>query len=137
MTAAVQLWRYRSLIGNLAQRELKLRHKKTILGWLWSLINPAASLGIYTLVFGYFLIIRLVLYALGVGWMVSLLNLSCRDGSHLVGIGLQIFFYATPIIYPFSFVPVKLGGFPIRQVFRANPITQFVGLARDRLYDNR
>lgn len=46
---------YRGLIMHLAQRELKAKHKKSLLGWLWSLINPAATLGIYTLVFGYFL----------------------------------------------------------------------------------
>lgn len=46
------IWTYRNLIWNLAQRELRARYKKSILGWLWSLINPAAMLGIYTLVFG-------------------------------------------------------------------------------------
>ena len=55
MTAATEIWSYRNLIYNLAQRELRARYKKSVLGWLWSLINPAAMLGIYTLVFGVFL----------------------------------------------------------------------------------
>ena len=54
MTAATEIWTYRNLIYNLAQRELRARYKKSLLGWLWSLINPAAMLGIYTLVFGVF-----------------------------------------------------------------------------------
>lgn len=55
MTAATEIWGYRNLILNLAQRELRARYKKSLLGWLWSLINPAAMLGIYTLVFGVYL----------------------------------------------------------------------------------
>lgn len=55
MKSPLGLWKYRNLIYNLAQRELRSRYKKSVLGWLWSLINPAAILGIYTLVFGTFL----------------------------------------------------------------------------------
>ncbi len=53
MAAITELWSYRNLIYNLAQRELRARYKKSLLGWLWSLINPAAILAIYTLVFGF------------------------------------------------------------------------------------
>jgi ABC-2 type transport system permease protein len=50
--AVTELWSYRSLIRNLARRDLAVRYKKSILGWGWSLINPAANLATYTLVFG-------------------------------------------------------------------------------------
>jgi ABC-2 type transport system permease protein len=49
-----ELWSYRTLIANLTQRELKARYKRSVLGWGWSLLNPAATLGVYTLVFGVF-----------------------------------------------------------------------------------
>ena len=52
MAYVTQVWSYRGLIGNLAQRELKARYKRSVLGWAWSLINPAATLLIYTVVFG-------------------------------------------------------------------------------------
>ncbi len=52
MTTATEIWAYRNLIYNLAQRELRSRYKKSIGGWAWSLINPASTLLIYTLVFG-------------------------------------------------------------------------------------
>lgn len=55
MSTITEIWSYRTLISNLTQRELKSRYKKSALGRLWALINPAASLGIYTLVFGVFL----------------------------------------------------------------------------------
>ena len=34
------------------QRELASRYKRSLLGWLWSMLNPAATLAIYALVFG-------------------------------------------------------------------------------------
>ncbi|MSX34848.1 MAG: ABC transporter permease, partial [Actinobacteria bacterium] len=54
MKVVSELWAYRNLTYNLAQRELKSRYKKSLLGWLWSLLNPASILAVYTLVFGYF-----------------------------------------------------------------------------------
>lgn len=44
-------WIYRSLIWNFAQRDLKSRFRGTLLGWLWSLMLPLATLVIYTAVF--------------------------------------------------------------------------------------
>ncbi|MCY4258336.1 MAG: ABC transporter permease [bacterium] len=49
---ALEIWGYRELIGRLVQRELGARYKRSVLGWLWSMLNPAATLGIYALVFG-------------------------------------------------------------------------------------
>ncbi|HTC70694.1 MAG TPA: ABC transporter permease [Acidothermaceae bacterium] len=51
VTQMAEMWRYRGLIGNFASRELKSKYKHSVLGWAWSLINPAATLAIYTLVF--------------------------------------------------------------------------------------
>ncbi len=55
MSSPTKVWEYRTWIGNLARRELTAKHKRSVLGWLWSLINPAATLVIYTAVFGVFL----------------------------------------------------------------------------------
>lgn len=44
--------RFAGLVWTLAQRDLKARYKGTLLGWLWSLIVPLATLGLYALVFG-------------------------------------------------------------------------------------
>jgi ABC-type polysaccharide/polyol phosphate export permease len=53
--AATELWRYRGLVANFARRELKAKYKGSVLGWFWSLLNPLATLGIYALIFGFFL----------------------------------------------------------------------------------
>ena len=40
------------LLWNLTLRELRSKFKRSTLGWLWSVINPLASIAIYTVVFG-------------------------------------------------------------------------------------
>ncbi len=58
MHAARELWSYRSLVANLTGRELKAKYKRSVLGWMWSLLNPAATIGIYTLVFSVILRVK-------------------------------------------------------------------------------
>jgi ABC-2 type transport system permease protein len=228
MTAATEIWTYRNLIYNLAQRELSARYKKSLLGWLWSLINPAAMLGIYTVVFGVFFqaqppvagnghtksygmylfaglvvwnmfnstvtgaiialqtsggllnkvyfppsapaianlmtvvlqalieggilavimialgnvsityilfpvtLVFLALFSLGLGLFVSVFNVYYRDVGYLVSIGMQVLFYATPIIYPLS----QIDKYPlVRDLISLNPLTQLVGWCRDAFYN--
>ena len=45
----------RELVVNLTLRELRSKYKKSVLGWTWSLLNPVASVVIYTIVFSVFL----------------------------------------------------------------------------------
>jgi lipopolysaccharide transport system permease protein len=47
-----ELYRYRVLIRTLVSRELKARYRGTVLGFLWSFINPLLLMIIYTVVFG-------------------------------------------------------------------------------------
>lgn len=49
------IWAYWNLIYNFGQRDLKSRFKGSALGWLWSLVVPLATIGIYSLVFSLFL----------------------------------------------------------------------------------
>ncbi len=48
---ARELWRYRDLVRNLVVRDLKVRYRHSVLGVLWSLLNPLIMMGIFTLVF--------------------------------------------------------------------------------------
>jgi len=227
MTAPAKVWEYRTLITNLAQRDLRSRYKKSILGWAWSLINPATTLGIYTLVFGVFLkvaapiagngeskvfalylfcalvvwnsfnsginiamqsflasgglltrtyfppevpvvagaltvltqtvvesiilvgfmigignlswttvllvpILALVtLFAFGIGLVVSLMNVRYRDVAYLVAVGLQVWFYATPIVYSETVVEKHPTA---ASLLKLNPMTHFVGAMRHAVY---
>jgi len=47
------LYKYRGLIQSLVSRELKARYRGTVLGFLWSFINPLLLMIIYTIVFGF------------------------------------------------------------------------------------
>jgi ABC-2 type transport system permease protein len=228
MTAPAKVWDYRNLIVNLVLRNLRARYKKSILGWGWSLINPAVTLGIYTIVFGLFLsgeapalgngrdgifalwlfaalvgwgafnggittvmssfldsghlltrtyfppecpviagtltvsiqtaietailvvfmavlgnlgwttivvipvMVLLTLLSFGVGLMVSLGNVRFRDINYLVGIALQIAFYATPIVYRLDQLPEKVSW--MKTLLGFNPMTHFVTATRDVTY---
>jgi len=225
-----ELWAYRTLIYNLAQRELRSRYKKSLLGRVWSLLNPASVLAVYTLVFGYFfnnpaptagnghtsvfalylfaglwvwklfnatvlgsisalqasgqllnkvyfppacpalanaitvllqaviesgillvimivlgnvgvslvlfplLIVCVVLFSVGIGLALSVYNVFYRDVNYLVTIGMNVLFYATPIIYPLDRVPTEAWGLPMRSIVNANPLAQFVGWSRDAFW---
>lgn len=224
-------WRYRGLIAEFARRELSLRYKRSVLGWLWSLITPAISLAVYSLVFGIFLqveppvagngrltsfalflfcglvvwnffnlivtrsmlwlldagpllkkvffppetpilagsaalivqvmtelailvlvmvfraniswtallvpplIVALLLFSVGAGLLMALLNVYLRDMQHAAPLIMTVLFFATPIVYPIDRVPDEIwGGFPIRTLIELNPLTHFVEAARDLLY---
>jgi ABC-2 type transport system permease protein len=229
MAYVTEVWSYRGLIGHLAQRELKSRYKRSVLGWLWSLLNPASTLLIYTIVFStimrveppvagngslksfalflfsgliiwnffngvitgsmgaligaggllkkvYFppecpaianvltvvtqtllealilvvalalvgnlswtvlffpyLLLLLGLFSLGIGLVLSILNVYLRDINYLVTIALSLLFYGTPIIYPFSLLEANADRW-IQILVQWNPLTQFVGASQQIFY---
>src|SRR5947209_13149902 len=52
MTVYADLFRYRELFANLFRRDFQGKYKGSLLGVLWSLLNPLVLLGVYLLVFG-------------------------------------------------------------------------------------
>ena len=46
-----ELWAYRELTQNLVRRDLKVRYKNSVLGILWSLLNPLLMMLVFTAVF--------------------------------------------------------------------------------------
>jgi lipopolysaccharide transport system permease protein len=46
-----ELWKYKDLVRNLVVRDLKVRYKNSILGVVWSLVNPILMMIVYTIVF--------------------------------------------------------------------------------------
>lgn len=53
MSYFAELLATRELLWNLTMREVKGKYRRTILGQLWSLINPIASMIVYTIVFSF------------------------------------------------------------------------------------
>jgi len=50
-------------------------------------------------------LLGVVLFALGLAWILSSLNVFLRDIGQVLAVTLNIWFFATPIIYPFKMVP--------------------------------
>jgi ABC-2 type transport system permease protein len=71
------------------------------------------------------LVVELYALTLGCSFLLSALYVRFRDFRHLWELGLQLLFYASPIIYPLSFVPSQF-----REVFSLNPIAQIIQDAR-------
>lgn len=47
------LWRYRELFAVLAWRDVAVRYKQTIIGAAWAVLQPFATLVVFTVLFGY------------------------------------------------------------------------------------
>jgi ABC-type polysaccharide/polyol phosphate export permease len=238
MTTLAEYAATRELLGNLTQRELRGKYKRSALGWAWSLINPLALAAIFTFVFGVvfkgrleavgnselsgiaayplfllcgllpwaflsngvtgsigalvsnanlvkkvyfpreilvganvlswvvslliemsvlgivllafgnvwlkFLPLLLVVLALqtvfvtGIGLLLAVLNVYFRDVQHFVGIGLQLWFYATPVIYPITLLgniaEREVLGVSLLTLYKLNPMTAFVEMYHQMLF---
>ncbi|HET7489806.1 MAG TPA: ABC transporter permease [Acidimicrobiales bacterium] len=55
MTTIAEYAASKELMGNLTLRELRGKYKRSVLGWAWSLLNPLATMLIFTLVFRFIL----------------------------------------------------------------------------------
>jgi lipopolysaccharide transport system permease protein len=226
------------LTVNLTLRELRGRYKKSFLGWSWSLLNPLATVIVYSIVFAFFLkippstgdpsglknfaafllcgllpwnylsngmngamgslignanlikkvyfprevfvvsaiasllvsfLIELAVlcaillllgnfvlpwipvllvivviqsfFVLGIGFLLSVLNVYFRDVQHLISIALMALFSSAPIVYPIKYVPQEahVAGMtiPVRAIYDLNPLVQFINCYRNALYDLR
>jgi ABC-type polysaccharide/polyol phosphate export permease len=56
--------RYRELIWALALKDLKIRYKRSVLGFLWALLNPALQMIVYTLIFSTVMRMQIYHYAI-------------------------------------------------------------------------
>jgi lipopolysaccharide transport system permease protein len=54
----VALLSYRELIRNLVFKDLKLKYRGSVLGFVWSMLNPLALVAVYTIAFKYIIGVR-------------------------------------------------------------------------------
>lgn len=219
------VWRYRELLMNLVRKELKVKYKNSILGFLWTLLNPALQIIVYGFVFGvlfksavpmfaifficgllpwtfftsalssgassivgnsqlvnkvwfpreilplasvgaalvhWFLqsivlviallvvrrapdweylpllipaILVLVLFSAALGIMLSAINVYLRDTQHLLELVLLAWFWATPIVWPYPLIGLRLAesGLPFYLGF-LNPLTPIIATFQRALY---
>ena len=51
----VEMWQARELFVFLVRKEIKVKYKNSVLGFLWSMLNPALTLAVFYVLFTYFL----------------------------------------------------------------------------------
>jgi lipopolysaccharide transport system permease protein len=87
--------------------------------------NISASMLIFPL-----LILQMALLGLGLGIIVSSMTTKYKDLVFAVTFGVQLWMYATPIVYPMSQVPEKW-----KMLFYANPMTPVVEIFRNAFFN--
>jgi lipopolysaccharide transport system permease protein len=219
------LLRYRALVGSLVARELKARYRGSVLGFLWTFVNPLLLLLVYTFVFSVVMpgarapglepyslflfcgilpwtwfsssllesctaltgsgtLLRKVMFpaeilplvtvltglvnfclglvilaaftvysglpfftadllwlpvvvvvqlawTLGLAFLLSALSVHFRDIRDLLGNLMTLWFFATPIVYPYSQAPERF-----RPLLDLNPFTHIAGAYQDVLFVN-
>ena len=60
----INVWEYRELLGNLVRKELKVKYKNSVLGFVWTLLNPTLYLVVFSVVFQEVLKVQVPYYAI-------------------------------------------------------------------------
>ncbi len=223
MTSIAKLYRHRDLLYAWTSRTIRARYQQSVLGGLWAIIQPAATVAIFTVIFSLFIPVQtgdvpyilfsytamvpwtlfsastldmvdslvtnmnlvtkiyfpreilpiaamlarlldyviafgvllvLMVYfgrplislnwvylpllllsqlalALGIGLTGSALNVFFRDIKHLFTLGMQLWLYLTPIIYPATLVPERF-----RSLYFLNPMAGVIEGYRAILLNN-
>ncbi|HKP37816.1 MAG TPA: ABC transporter permease [Pyrinomonadaceae bacterium] len=78
------------------------------------------------------LLLLLTLFAAGVGMWLSAMNVKYRDVRHLLPFVLQVWMFASPVIYPPTFVPEKW-----RWILSLNPMTGIIDGFRAAIFGEK
>lgn len=84
--------------------------------------------------------IGVAVFSLGLGLILASVNVYFRDVAHFVSLFMQLWFYATPIIYPISLIRDIADGdswaadLPLETLYQLNPMAGLVEAMRDLVY---
>ena len=115
------------------------------LSWLFTFSIEMTVLVVAILLFGgapllylpatIFFMIVLAIFGLGISLMLSVANVYFRDTQHFIAILMQVWLYATPIMYPITIIALEKPG--LIGLYRANPMERFTEVFRNTIYDGR
>lgn len=89
------------------------------------------GIGLSWNVLWYFLIVAIqFIVSIGIALIVSSLTIYFRDLLHLLGILIQLLFYATPIVYSINSVPTEL-----QWIVKINPMSYLIDAYRNIFYN--
>ena len=84
--------------------------------------------------------ILLAIFSLGLGLLFSVVNVYFRDTTHFVGLFIQLWFYATPVIYPITLVMTRrdpgswVTEYHLIDIYNLNPMLYFIEPIKEMLY---
>lgn len=113
------LWRYRELFFVLAWRDVAVRYKQTVIGLAWALIQPLATMLVFTIIFGKVAKLpsegaapyALMVYAGMLPWQLFATSLTGASGSLIGNANLISKVYFPRLIVPTSAVVVAFVDF--------------------------
>jgi lipopolysaccharide transport system permease protein len=118
VSIARNLWRHRALIRQLTRREVESRYRGSLLGLVWSFINPLIMLVIYTFVFGVVFKARwsvaepenLLQFALTLFCGLTAFSMfeQCVNRAPLLIVGVPS--YVKKVVFPLEILPVVSAG---------------------------
>lgn len=88
--------------------------------WMKGEVKPNA----YTIMLP-FLLLHMALLSIGIGIIISALTTKYRDLVMLIGFGVQLWMYGTPVAYDMRIIPEKYVG-----IYMLNPMTPVINLFR-------
>jgi ABC-2 type transport system permease protein len=77
----------------------------------------------WTVLYALLGMVVLIVFSTALALLLSAINVYLRDIQHLVDVVMLVLFWASPIVYSFSFVHTALQGNLLEQVYLSNPIT--------------
>jgi len=84
-TRTREILSYRELLVNLVRKELKVRYKNSVLGFVWTLVNPAVTIGVFYVIFSLVLKNAIPFFVLFLMSGVLIFNLFQNGTSAAVG----------------------------------------------------
>lgn len=108
------------VVSNLAKFGIQFSFFLVVLIYFLLSPDPKIEVSWYALLTPLFLFI-IGLLGLSLGLIISSFTTKYRDVNHLVGFGVQLLMYATPVVYPLSIVDEKY-----RTILYMNPMTGIV-----------
>lgn len=114
VAAARSLWSHRRLIRQFVRRDVQARYRGSLLGSLWSFLNPLLLLAVYTFIFGSVLRVRwphfagdgLADFTLVLFCGLLVLNLFGECLSRAPGLVLGQPSYVKKVVFPLEILPV-------------------------------
>jgi len=115
-----EVWAYRELLLALAQRDVKVRYKQTVLGVAWAVLQPLATMLLFSVVFGLLIAVPsdgvpypVFVYAALLPWSLFAGSVATASTSLVTSQQLISKVYFPRIIVPVSSVGVALVDFAV------------------------